>query len=298
MKERLTITLDKNLLSVIDSTIDGVNIRNRSHAIEHLLNSAVRRSNYKKAVIFAGGSQVMVNGKDTNVSMVHIRGKPIIDYILAELKRNQIHDVIISIGRQSEDIPAHLGEGATYGLRISYVREDMPRGTEGALELLENLVGHEPFFALNGDHIFSLDMEDMYKQHVANRALATVALVPADSRSRFGVTRLEGNRITSFIQSHEQGSYAALVNAGIYVFDPEVFGLIRRSSGKVMLEESLFPKLVEMGRLFGYVFSGPWYSIDSTSSIQRSIKELENVAGSIEQMQKGSAGHAKAKSPA
>jgi metal-responsive CopG/Arc/MetJ family transcriptional regulator len=42
MKERLTITLDKNLLAVVDSTIDGVNIRNRSHAIEHLLNSAVQ----------------------------------------------------------------------------------------------------------------------------------------------------------------------------------------------------------------------------------------------------------------
>jgi NDP-sugar pyrophosphorylase family protein len=45
-----------------------------------------------------------------------------------------------------------------------------------------------------------------------------------------------------------------------------------------MLEESLFPKLVRWARLFGYVFSGPWYSIDSTSSIQKSIKELENVA--------------------
>jgi NDP-sugar pyrophosphorylase family protein len=53
-------------------------------------------------------------------------------------------------------------------------------------------------------------MEDMYKQHMANKALATVALTPADSRSRFGVTRLEGNRITSFIQSHEQGSAAPL----------------------------------------------------------------------------------------
>lgn len=266
-----------------------MNIRNRSHAIEHLLNSAVKRSNYKKAVIFAGGSQVLINGKNTNVSMVPIRGKPIIDYILAELKRNQIHDVIISIGGHSEDIPSHLGEGADFGLRISYVREDIPRGTEGALELLENLVGHEPFFALNGDHIFSLDMEDMYKQHISNRALATVALTPADSRSRFGVTRLEGNRITSFIQNHEQGSFAALVNAGIYVFDPGIFELIRKGNSKVMLEESLFPKLVNMGKIFGYVFSGPWYSLDSTSSIQKSIKELESISGDVEEMQKSSA---------
>jgi mannose-1-phosphate guanylyltransferase len=282
MKERLTITLDKDLLSAIDATIDGVNIRNRSHAIEHLLNSAMSRSSHKKAVIFAGGSQVLINGKEFDVPMVMIKGKPIIDYILAELKRNKIYDVIISIGRNSEKIPAHLGGGADYGQRISYVREDAARGTEGALELVENLVGHEPFFAFNGDHIFTIDMEDMYRQHIANRALATIALTPANSRSRFGVTKLEGNRITSFVQSHGRESGATLVNAGIYIFDPEIFRLMKRGDGRVMLEESLFPKLAGMDKLFGYVFSDPWYSIDSTSSIQKSIKALEGIAGSVE----------------
>jgi len=282
MKERLTITLDKNLLSIIDSTIDGVKIRNRSHAIEQLLNSSIHRTNYKKVVIFAGGSQVMINGRNVNVPMVSIKGRPIIHYILNELKRNQVRDVIISIGRSAEDIPAYLGNGSAYGMRINYVREDVPRGTEGALALVESLVGNEPFFAVNGDHIFEMDMEDMYRQHIANKASATVALTPAHSRSRFGVTRLEGNRITRFMQKHEQEEDAVLVNAGIYLFNPDIFNLIKTTGGKVMLEESLFPKLVEKGKLFGYVFSGPWYSIDSTSSIQKSIKALEIIAGNME----------------
>ena len=282
MKERLTITLDKNLLSIIDSTIDGVKIRNRSHAIEQLLNSSIHRTNYKKVVIFAGGSQVMINGRNVNVPMVNIRGKPIIHYILSELKRNQVRDVIISIGRNSEDIPAYLGNGGAYGIRISYVREDVPRGTEGALSLVESLVGGEPFFAVNGDHIFEMDMEDMYKQHIANKAAATIALTPAHSRSRFGVTRLEGSKITKFMQKHEQEEDAALVNAGIYLFNPDIFNMIKTTAGKVMLEESLFPKLVEKGKLFGYVFSGPWYSIDSTSSLQKSIKALEIIAGNLD----------------
>ncbi len=282
MKERLTITLDKNLLAAVDSTIDGVNIRNRSHAIEHLLNSSIHRSNRKKGVIFAGGSKAMVNGRAVNVPMVAIKGKPIIHYIINELKRNQILDVIISIGKDSEDIRSYLGDGAEYGLRIKYIVEDVPKGTEGALGMVESMVEGEPFFALNGDNIFMLDMEDMYRQHIANKAVSTVALTPADSMSRFGVTKLEGNRITRFTQRHEQGKEATLVNAGIYLFGTEVFGLIKKSKERVMLEESLFPKLVAMGQLFGYVFSGPWYSIDSTSSIQKSIRELENVAGIVE----------------
>ncbi|MDE1860392.1 MAG: hypothetical protein KGH72_01610 [Candidatus Micrarchaeota archaeon] len=278
MKERLTITLDKNLLSAIDSMIDGVKIRNRSHAIEQLLNSSIHRSNYRKVLIFAGGSKVTINGRGVNVSMVSIRGRPIISYILEELKANHVHDVIVSIGRNSDEIPAYLGNGSKFGMHINYVKEDMPRGTEGALALAESFMGSEPFFAVNGDHIFKIDMEGMYRQHTANKAIATVAITPAYSRSSFGVTRLEGNRITRFMQKHEHEDEASLVNAGIYLFSPEIFGMIKGAGNKVMLEESLFPKLVEKGKLFGYVFSGPWYSIDSTSSINKSIKALEAIA--------------------
>ena len=278
MKERLTITLDKSLLASIDATIDGVNIRNRSHAIEQLLTSAISRGKPKKAVVFAGGTPVMVDAKPTPVSMVMIKGKPIIDYIVDELRRNHISEIIITIGKDSEGIFNHLGDGSSKGVAITYIKEEAPRGTEGVLESVKGKIGNEPFFALNGDHIFSIDMADMYTQHLANKAIATVALTPADSRSRFGVTNLAGNRITSFIQKHEQGSSAALVNAGIYLFNPEVFDLVGQVHGRVMIEERLFPKLVSMGKLFGYVFSGPWYSLDSTSSIQKSIKELENIA--------------------
>ena len=44
MKERLTITVDKELLDKVDKIVDGVNIRNRSHAIEYLIRSALSES--------------------------------------------------------------------------------------------------------------------------------------------------------------------------------------------------------------------------------------------------------------
>jgi NDP-sugar pyrophosphorylase family protein len=277
MKERLTITLDSNLLSAIDTTIDGVSIRNRSHAIEHLLNSAIGHGKPKKAVIFAGGAPIPVNGTPTPVPMIIVDGKPMIDYILDELKRNHILEVIMSVGKDSESISKHLGDGFYRGLRISYVREDTQRGTEGALELAKQKIGNEPFFALNGDHVFSIDLGDMYTQHLANKAIATLALIPAASSSRFGVTSLEGNRVKSFVQKHDREKTAALVNAGIYLFNPEVFEFIGSTQKKTMLEEDLFPRLAADGKLFGYVFPGPWCSIDNTLNIQKSIKELEIV---------------------
>ncbi len=267
MKERLTITLDEGLLHSIDATIDGVNVRNRSHAIEQLLIASMKHGKPKKAVIFAGGPHVISGGGSIPVPMAVVRGRPIIDYIIDELKRNGITEAIVVMGADSQSLIGHLGDGSGRGMTISYAIEQAARGTEGALELIKHKVRGELFFALNGDNIFTIDLDDLYRQHVASKAVATVALTPSGSSARFGVTKLEGNRITSFVQKHEHEG-AELVNAGIYLFSPEVFDFIRPAHGRVMLEESLFPALVGRGKLFGYVFSGPWHSLDSTKPVR------------------------------
>jgi mannose-1-phosphate guanylyltransferase len=281
MKERLTITLDEELLRKVDASIDGVDIRNRSHAIEHLLNAALIHATPKKAVLFAGGRGIDVEGKLIYPPMIRIGGKPIMEYILNELKRNGITDVLVTIGKGSDDIVEYFGDGTELGVRIKYIREDAPRGTEGALRLVNDLVGTTPFFALNSDNIFRLDMADMYLQHINTRAMATVALATSISKSGMGVTKLDGMKITSFMQKPEKANEARLVNAGIYLFDTAVFSLLSRSTERVMLEQSLFPALAAAGKLFGYVFSTPWYSIGNQENIKKSRKEMENIVEHI-----------------
>ncbi|MDE1823786.1 MAG: nucleotidyltransferase family protein [Candidatus Micrarchaeota archaeon] len=287
MKERLTITLDENMLSLIDEGVDGVNIRNRSHAIERYLGIALGYNAPRKVLIFAGGNPISLNGKAVVSPMVMVSGKPILWYIINELKRNRITEILLAIGRESNSIVEHFGDGGAFGVKIRYIMEDAQKGTEGALLLVKGFVGNSPFFALNGDHIFRMDMNEMYNQHTSTKAIATIAITPASAKSHFGVTRLEGNRITSFIEKGESDREAHLVNAGIYVFGTSVFDYIRQSQGRQMLEHSLFPKLVSQGRLYGYVFSSPWYSIDNITDRNRSIRELEAVAKRVQGMAQG-----------
>lgn len=279
MKERLTITLDEELLKKVDATIDGVNVRNRSHAIEKLIDVVLSQHAPKRAVIFAGGhSSIVQDSRRTITPMIKIQGKPVLDYILNELKRNGIREILLTIGKESDELVEHFGDGSNFGVRISYIREDAPKGTEGALSLVKGLIGTAPFFALNGDHIFRLDMNEMYAQHVNNKAATTMALTTTNRNEGIGVAKLEGPRITSFIERPSYDVAGKLVNAGIYIFDPSIFSMLHASKERVMLERSLFPKLAGMGKLYGYVFSTPWYSISSTGDINKSIKELEKFA--------------------
>ena len=79
MKERLTITLDADLLKRLDATIDGTNVRNRSHAIERLLDGVLTSAPPKKAVILAGGGLVKnENGHEVPKPMLMINERPIL----------------------------------------------------------------------------------------------------------------------------------------------------------------------------------------------------------------------------
>lgn len=281
MKERLTITLDSELLKRLDSTIDGVNVRNRSHAIERLLDIVLEQAAPKRAVILAGGPTVSVKEqKDIPKPMLMIKGKPIIEYVIRELKRNEITEILIAIGRGGEKITSYFGDGSLFGVKLNYIKEDSPKGTANALDLAHGLVGNAPFFVINGDNIFRINLVEMYKQHIATKAPTTIALATADITTGFGVTKLDGFKVTSFLEKPEH-ERSKLVSAGIYIFNPAIFEIIQKEANPhAMLEKHIFPKLASTGTLYGYVFSSPWYPLD-TKNLEESVKKLEKVANSI-----------------
>lgn len=275
MKERLTITLDQEILKKIDESIDGVNIRNRSHAIEKILDAALLESVPNRAVILAGGKLVKSRGEgEIPRCMIRIKGKPILEYVINELKRNSITNIIVSVSLGGERIMRHFGEGTSLGVKINYTVEESPKGTEGALSLVKGFISGSSFFTVYGDNLFRLNLSEMYKQHVTTKSLATVALTTIGSTGGFGVTRLDGFKIVNFVEKPSSDTKSKLVSSGIFLFDFSVLNMLSAERGQVSLERSLFPKLANSGKLYGYVFSGPWEPLD-LKDVDGSIKRLE-----------------------
>lgn len=284
MKERLTITLDQELLKKLDATIDGVNVRNRSHAIERLLDGVLSQITPKKAVILAGGDVINIKGySNMPKPMLMVKDRPILEYVIKELKRNGITDILIAIGMAGEKITSYFGDGSLFGVKLNYIKEDSPKGTANALAMAKGLVGNTPFFVINGDNIFRINLIEMYKQHLSTKALATIALVTAELTTALGVTEMDGLKVSRFIEkpAHEKGK---LVSSGIYIFDNSIFDIIHpHLTSHVMLEKDLFPKLANTGNLYGYVFSTPWYPLE-TKDIPEGIKKLEKVANLVNEV--------------
>jgi len=100
MKERVTITLDRNLIGQIDKRIDGISIKNRSQEIELLLAEALGANIPKKAVLLVGGKGTRLKPLTDKIpkALLEVQGKAVTEHIFDLLKKYSIRDVILCVG--------------------------------------------------------------------------------------------------------------------------------------------------------------------------------------------------------
>lgn len=277
MKERITLTIEKELLEQVDSKIDGITIKNRSHAVELFLRRALKGRVPKKALILAGGkgTRMLPLTRKVPKPLIKIHGKSFLEHNLELLKRFGVREAIISVGYLKEQIKELIGDGTRFGLQVTYIDEDPenPLGTAGPIKKAEKFLDSS-FIVMNADELKDINLEMLYRDHLKNEALATIGLTTVKDPSMFGVAMLDGNRILRFVEKPAPHTTPSkLINAGIYILEPDVIGMIPR--GYAMLETDLFPKLARNGKLYGYPFAGQWFVPESPAYLKRIEQEWE-----------------------
>lgn len=219
-----------------------------------------------KAVVLAGGFATRLRPLSCTRPKVlfPIINKPLLEWTLEGLAKSNIDEVIMAVNYQTE-IAMKQYKIQKFGVRITYSRDPLrkPLGTGGPVKKAEKRIGHnDPFLVLNGDIFTDVNYREILGMHEEKDAIATIALYQVEDPSRYGVVELaEDNRIKRFIEKpRREDAPTNLINAGIYVFSPEIFKYIpeRRT---VSMEREVFPQLVKEGRLYGYVHDGLWMDV-------------------------------------
>jgi mannose-1-phosphate guanylyltransferase len=218
-----------------------------------------------QALILAGGEGTRLRPLTSTIPkpVVPLAGRPFISYMIEWLRRHGVDDVIMSCGFLADGVRRVLADGAELGVRLRYVEEPKPLGTAGALKYAEELLD-ERFLMLNGDILADLDLTAQLAQHQATGARATICLVPVDDPSAYGLVRSDGaGAVTGFLEKpspEEIGTSGNLVNAGAYVLERDVLGLIAPVGTNCSIERDVFPALVGDG-LYAYASTGYWLDI-------------------------------------
>jgi len=227
----------------------------------------------KKAIILAGGKGTRLYPLTLDIpkSLIPMQGKTLTELVLDILKKYEVRDIILSVGCLSEKMQEYFKDGQEFGVNISYCVEKEPKGTAGPLILLPKL--KETFLMMNADNLFNLDFEKFYQTHKNNKAVATIALTEVEDTSQYGVVKLEGQKITGFVEKPKsEDAPSHFINSGYYILEPEVFDLVKDKEF-AMLEKDVFPQLAQQGKLFGYYDSGQWFDTGTPEIYERANKE-------------------------
>lgn len=212
-----------------------------------------------QALILAGGAGTRLRsvlGDNLNKPMAPVAGKPFLEYLIMRLQRQGIDDIILCVGYKADLIQSYFGDGARWGVHLSYSRETDFLGTGGALKLAESLIHGDAFYVLNGDSFFDVDLAALARFHQAVGAQATLALASVENAARYGAVRLdaETGRIVEFAEKDETPR-AGLINGGVYLLTRAA--LDQTPAGQVCsLEREVFPALLAAGALYGQPCSG------------------------------------------
>lgn len=271
-RDRLTITLRKDILKRVDQLIDKTTIRNRSHAIETLLNRAIAPK-IETAVILAGGEGIKLRPLTYELpkALIPVQGKPLVEYTIELLKKADIRNIIFTVGHLGEKIIKYFGDGEKFGVRIKYNQEKRHLGTAGALKQIVSQISGT-FMAIHGDILVKINLFDLLRFHSQQNVIATMALTTTQDTQSHGNVRLRGTQILEYQEKPKKGkSLSLLINAGIYVFEPAIFSYIPKTSIS-FLEEDIFPKLAKDQQLSGFTFDGAWFDITNVYSYEKALK--------------------------
>lgn len=206
------------------------------------------------AVIMAGGkgTRIASLNKDIPKPMFRLWGKPVLEYAVRELVAQGIKEIILVVGHLGSIIKEYFGDGATFGAEISYITEEQPLGTAGALYFLKEKV-NDDFLLLNGDIIFSIDFHRLLNFHRQKDGAATLLVHPNSHPYDSGLVQYDGDGLVMRWLTKEDHRlwYQNRVNAGIHVLSPRIFSMFSELR-RVDLDRDILKPLISKGELWAY----------------------------------------------
>lgn len=242
-KTRISLTIRPELLSLLDSKVDGSTIQNRSHAIEYFIKKALLNE-LRQAIIFANDD-----------SLQKINKKTVLEYQLELLKLYGIPNILICHKQQDANQIKNLIKDKS----IKFVHGE-EKGTAHALKKCKPHLIPGPFLLIYGDVLSKIDLHDFFDFHKSHGKTASICVTSVLDPKPWGVIRLKRNKVTSFQEKPDStSSHIHLINAGIFIFEPTIFYDIDKETKS--LEKEVLPVLAKREELFGYFLDGMWFDI-------------------------------------
>jgi dTDP-glucose pyrophosphorylase len=218
------------------------------------------------AVVMVGGRGKRLRPLTDKVPkpLLRIGGHTIVERIIRNLGAAGVVDVYLAVNYMAAMFEERLGDGAQLGVRLHYVREDEPLNTAGALTLLPELP-EGPLLVTNGDLVTNLDYRAMFDFHWHHGGAITVASVEHHTSVPYGVLRTAEDHLLAI---EEKPVRRDLINAGIYVLQPELLRYLPRGL-EIGMPDLIADVVAEGLSAHAFPVLEPWSDIGTPEEFER-----------------------------
>ena len=187
--------------------------------------------------------------------LLPIANKPMSQYCVESLHNAGITDIAIIIGGVgAHKVKEYYGTGKDFGVRLTYIEQDYPKGIAHAIRLCKDFIGNEKFLVFLGDNIIQKNIKNISDEFYRSDSKASILLCKVDNPSRFGIADVKDGKIIKIMEKPKNPP-TNLAVAGIYFLTPIIFDVIDRlePSWRNELEiTDALQKLLEEGHKITY----------------------------------------------
>ncbi len=254
-----------------------------------------------RAIILAGGEGARLScltAKRTKPAVPFAGKYRIIDFALSNCVNSNIFDVMVLAQYRPQSLIEHIGSGGPWDLNRDFTggvrvmtpfkaryEADWFGGTADAVQRNFTFVKQgspNHILILSGDHIYTMDYDQMIQYHDANQAELTMAVirVPIEEASRFGILTVDKDyHVKSFIEKPKDPP-SDLINMGVYLFNRDLLDRalwedhhIKKSSHD--FGKDILPRLIKSeARIFAFPYTGYWMDVGTINSYWQAHMDL------------------------
>lgn len=222
-------------------------------------------------------------------TMLPVAGKPIIQYNIESLRDNGITDILLIVRYKEEMVRNYFGDGSDFGVNIFYKTQKDFLGTANAISYGEDFID-DSIIVLNGDIILDDEIiHEIIKKYNYLTPDTLMLLTEVEDPSAFGVVEIENGNIKSIVEKpNREEAPSNLVNAGIYIFNKDIFDKIRKTEiserGEYEITDSVSLQIKDNKTVIGHKTSKDWIDVGRPWEL---IEVNEDLIGKLKTEIKG-----------
>ena len=236
----------------------------------------LERPNFDNPIfIMAGGFGTRLHPltADSPKPMLKVGDRPMLQHLVERFVSQGFTNLYISTHYLADKVRDHFGDGSEFGARITYVHEDVPLGTGGALGLLPNDLPPLPLLMINGDVLTNVDFAGLLRHHEQAGRIATMCVREFEYQVPYGVVESTGDVITGMT---EKPVHQFHVNTGIYVLAPELVASVAPGT-RVDMPTLLQRVVADGGEVGVYGAFDYWLDVGHMDDYERAQKDVGAV---------------------